>query len=343
MSLPHLEALRRRLSAQPAALPTLGWTPAESAAIEQAVAYLHSPEALAQLAADPYWPKWDGAWWHMELLWELGLAAQVPQTAVHALVASIHCHLLPSFPFRPEDIPASYDHLRGTPCHCQLGTVYQVLSACGFAVDVELPWIRSWFLRYQLPDGGVNCDEAVYLRPHPHSSVVSTLPALEALLCAGPLPLAPAEEAFLARGAAYLSKRQLFRSLSRGGVPIDTQWLTPTFPRFYEYDVLRGLAFLVRWALPRPEVTLAAGDIAEAVCALPPSGEPLTNRAAWRGVGTRRQTAQGEWIKQPAAATFALLTVVGSERGASSVLARVLEATLGGLGELDAQGRLRWE
>ena len=39
---------------------------------------------------------------------------------------------------------------------------------------------------------------------------------------------------------------KLFRKVSTGEV-IDKNWLEITFPRFYEYDFLRGYYFLAKW------------------------------------------------------------------------------------------------
>jgi hypothetical protein len=44
----------------------------------------------------------------------------------------------------------------------------------------------------------------------------------------------------------YLLERGLFRS-KRTGAVIDEAWLQPSLPRFYQYDVLRGLRLVARW------------------------------------------------------------------------------------------------
>ena len=41
------------------------------------------------------------------------------------------------FPIHPEDTPPGTDPYRGSPCHCQLGNVYQLLSAWGLNVDIK--------------------------------------------------------------------------------------------------------------------------------------------------------------------------------------------------------------
>ena len=50
----------------------------------------------------------------------------------------------------------------------------------------------------------------------------------------------------LNQGAKYLLKQKLFRKASNGEV-IRQDWLEIKFPRFYEYDFLRGYYFLAKW------------------------------------------------------------------------------------------------
>jgi len=215
-------------------------------AIERSLRYLSSQEALASLERDPYWPKWDSPWWHMLLLYELGSAKKIPAAAVGKLTKVLKNHYLPIFPVRAEEVPAGIDPYRRIACHCAVGSAYQLLYACGVDVDKELPWMRPWFLRYQLPDGGLNCDEAAYTRTVPKSSIVSTLPCLEAVLFCRERPLTGEETAFLDKGAAYLAAHGLFRGVSTGKI-INQDWLEVRFPRFYDYDFLRGFYFLARW------------------------------------------------------------------------------------------------
>src|SRR5438105_14565686 len=110
-----------------------------SEAVAETVRYLGSRAALESLEADAYWPKWDSPWWRMTLLWEMGLAAEIPRAAVEGLVRAMRAQYVMSFPFREEDVPAGKHPQRDVPCHCQLGTGYQLLAACGVDVDAELP------------------------------------------------------------------------------------------------------------------------------------------------------------------------------------------------------------
>lgn len=283
---------------------------------EEDLRWLETRDALDAIARDPYWPKWDGPWWRMVLLWEMGLAPRLPKACVDALTRAIDSHCLHHFPIRADEVPPGVDPVRQVPCHCQIGTVYQVLAAAGADVDAALPWIRPWFLKYQLPDGGLNCDEAAYTRPVPRSSFLSTLPPLEAVLFCTPREFTPQERAFVDRGAHYLIRRRLCRSLSKGGV-IDESWLKPCFPRFYFYDVLRGLRFLARWSVRFGQAL--PGGLTDLV------RNADLGRRDFAGTLTRKLIA-GAWERGPAS-TFALLDGVDGaaylERERGEILALI--------------------
>ncbi len=306
------------------------------AGLDETLDYLRSPAALAALDADPYWPKWDGPWWRILLLHEMGLSRDIPPVIVEKLVESLGRHLLPTFPFKLEDVPPGKDPYGNVACHCQLGCVYQVLFASGVDVDARLPWIRPWFLRYQLPDGGLNCDEAAYTKAVPKSSIVSTLPALEAILLCTPRPFTPEEIRFLDRGAQYLIERRLWRSISRGGAVIDESWAKLSFPRFYFYDLLRGLVFLVRYAkrLNRPLPTEAASEAFEIVREHLVDGQLAPRRRAFEGTKTRWRDEDGAWHRGEAARlarSFPLLEAVSEVGTTSPFLTREFEEVRGAI------------
>ena len=215
-------------------------------ALEQSRLYLSSTEALQSIERDPYWPKWNTPWWHMLLLHEMGLSEKIPTAAIFKMVEKLKHHYLPVFPINTEEVPDGIDPVRKIACLCSVGNMYQVLFSCGVDVDKELPWMRAWFLRYQLPDGGLNCDESVYTKSKPKSSIVTTIACLEAMLFCRMRELTPEENKFLTKGAEYLVRQKLFRKVSTGGV-IDENWVEIRFPRFYEYDFLRGFYFLAKW------------------------------------------------------------------------------------------------
>ncbi len=216
-------------------------------ALENSKKYLASAGALASIERDPYWPKWDSPWWHMRLMHEMGMANEIPKAAILKMVEVLKTHYLEIFPIKNEDMPLGTDPYRKVACHCAVGSMYQVLFDAGVDVDKDLPWMRSWILRYQLPDGGLNCDEKAYTKEDPKSSIVSTVNCLEAILFCTKRNLTSSELNFLEKGAEYLLRHKLYRRISNGNV-IDDAWLEIKFPRFYEYDFLRGFYFLVKWS-----------------------------------------------------------------------------------------------
>jgi hypothetical protein len=302
------DRLRRALE------PVLALEPAApalpDAAFPETLAYLGAEAAARSLAADAYWPKWDSPWWRMTLLFEAGRASAIPAPAVRALTDAVGRYHT-AFPFKVEDVPAGVDPIFGIMCHCALGTADRVLTACGVDVDRAFPWIRPWYARYQMADGGYNCDEEAYVRPAPRSSVVSTLPPAEALLARA--SLSGPESAALDRVAAYLLARRLHRSVSKGGAVIDPAWLEPAFPRFYEYDVLRGLTFVVNWARRRNRTIEAdaVADVVEHLVARTGAAGLPAGRRAWAGAKTFVQDAAGAWTRGHPVRSFALLDEVG--------------------------------
>ncbi|MEO7732520.1 MAG: hypothetical protein ABIY55_16245 [Kofleriaceae bacterium] len=323
---PETKHLRARLAGVPA--PTLTPTPAIERAIAASVAYLGSEAALRSLDVDPYWPKWDSPWWHMLLLHELGEASRIPASAAAAMVASLDRLPLHSFPIQPGDAPPGTDLSRDISCHCALGSMYQVLAACGVDVDHALPWIVPWFVRYQMADGGLNCDEHAYLRTDEcPSSMVGTVAPFEAMLVRGQ------PDPFLDRGARFLIER----TLSQGSPTVHNAaertsapaWRLPCFPRFYYYDVLRGLAALVRWStwsgqpLPREAI---AGVVAHLVEQFP-DGIVHVERRSYEGRTTVLPGPQRSPSLRGPTSSFALLDATSVIGAPSAALTRQWTAT----------------
>jgi hypothetical protein len=298
--------------------------------IAASVAYLDSPEASDRLGADAYWPKWDAPWWHMLLLHEMGLTSLIPASALRHLVASLERYPVKIFPIRQGELLDGVDPHRGYPCHCQLGNVYQVLAAGGIDVDRELPWMRPWFLRYQMADGGLTCDNDAYLvSDECPSSMVGTIAAFEAILVHTPRPWTKEEQAFLKRGAGFLIERRLMRGSATKHNAVERisaqKWLQVCFPRFYLYDVLRGLSALTIWAEKSGEAApaIAVADVVAHLSRRFPDGIVRCERRAWEGIGTIFQAPSGEWIKQrpaPPASVFPLLETVSTVGSASPFL-----------------------
>ncbi|MCE9573206.1 MAG: hypothetical protein K8W52_08620 [Deltaproteobacteria bacterium] len=304
--------LRDRLSRIPEPELTGALDPIEPA-IAASVDYLASDAALRSLEVDTYWPKWDSPWWHMVVLHELGLAHRIPARVVTRMVEGLDALPIHFFPLRLDELPPGTDPAVEISCHCALGCMYQVLTACGVDVARALPWVEAWFPRYQMADGGLNCDSDAYLVDECASSMVGTVAPLEAMLLGRVEDWSPARRAFVDRAAGFLVARELrLGSPSAHNAEERTSaigWLKPCFPRLYLYDVIRGLAALVRWA----EVTggafpeTAVRVVVEHLATTFPDGVIRLQRRAYDGVGTRVKAPDGTWVRHPVASTFPLL------------------------------------
>ena len=299
-------------------------------AIAESVRYLDSDAALRSIEADTYWPKWDSPWWHMLLLWELGEARRIPPRTVRAMVDGLNALPLHHFPIHDHEWPAGVDRRRHSSCHCALGSMAQVLHACGVDVDRALPWIKPWFVRYQMQDGGLSCDETAYrVAGECPSSMVGTVAAFEAMLELDPT------SAFVERAAQFLIDRRISRGSQTEHNAEERQrepaWRRVTFPRFYFYDILRGAHALVRWAsitsrtLPHDAI---AGAI-EHLAASFPDGVVRVQRRAFEGWGTLER---GTWQRVPNASTFPLLELTSTLGAPSAAATRQWTATRHALG-----------
>ena len=308
--------------------PALPMSPAVAAGVDDSVRYLGSDAARRSIEWDVYWPKWHAPWWHMLLLFELGEARRIPEAATRWMLDGLKALKVKTFPFSAADLPPGGDIMKDSVCHCALGCIYQVLAATGVDVDAELPWIEQWFLRYQLEDGGLNCDNGSYLvEGEVPSSMVGTVAPLEAMLL-GNLTSQPRvdRQRFVDRAGAFLIDRRLVlgsrtrhNASERAREPI---WLMPCFPRFYLYDVVRGLSALARWAeLQEAYVPLSALEPAVSHLLREfPDGVVRLQRRAFDGAETR-VFKQGQWTWDPST-TFPLLEASSIIGDASPSLTR---------------------
>lgn len=315
--------------------------------IEASVGYLGSDAALDSIADDTYWPKWNSPWWHMLLLFELGEAARIPERTVTRMIQGLEALPLKTFPLRPEELAGLDPHTAMT-CHCALGCMVQILAACGVEVDRALPWARPWFVRYQMSDGGLNCDSDAYLvTDECPSSMVGTVAPLEAMLLGEPGRWTAPERAFVDRAAAFLIERRLMlgsptRHNAEERVAAPT-WLAPCFPRFYFYDVLRGLTALVTWA-ERCDTWLPAAAI-EPVCThlvtTFPDGAIRLGRDATAESMTRLRADDGTWTRRVPASRFPLLDAVSTVGAVSASATRQWAGTRAALLRLFDAGQIR--
>ncbi len=281
--------------------------------ISESIEFLASDAALESMKIDPYWPKWNSPWWHMTLLYEMGLAKRIPYRALQLLEDGLDGYLH-FFPATEAEIPEGRDPIADIVCQCALGTAHRILLAADVPIDQKQPWIRDWFTRYQLSDGGYNCDEAAYAKPNGKSSMVSTLHIMESLLAHFD-DLTDQEIACLDRTAEYFLDRKLFRSLSKANQIIDPNWIMLTFPRFYEIDILRTFQCVLDWSLLRNK-PVRFSQIEEVFGILCEKAKRVSDllpveREFYSSINTRIRNADGSWQTKQPVTKFPLLVTVG--------------------------------
>lgn len=243
--------------------------------------------------------KWDGLWWHMAALYEMGEVKKIPESAIAKAKYILEAQTWPIFIKSAEDHPSTeIDNMKMDCCHCELAVFYMILMDYGCDLDKDLPWIREWFLKHQLSDGGLNCEPDAYIHSN-KSSIISTLPPLEAILRYTNRDFTEKEALFLDQGARYLIEHRLVCSKQTGDI-IDKDWLKPCFPRFFEYDILRGMSYLVEWSRRRNK-PLPTDLLLKSI-------QRLDNHVEATGIRIGRQVfdSKGPWGGK----TFALLEAV---------------------------------
>ncbi len=313
-----------------------GLKPAPAHMVEGLVRDLESPDARVSIDKDPYWPKWISPWWKMVLLHEMGMTHRIPVKTAEYLIEGIKNNYLSYFPVREEDLPRDCDPYRDILCHCAIGTITGLFWAMGIQVKKKIPWLEDWFVKYQLPDGGYNCDEQVYARDVPRSSFLSTLPPIEAILYFRQ-NLDDRHLKVLKNGADYLIRRHLCRSLCKGMSVIKPGWFRPVFPRYYDYDVLRGITFLTRWA-GKCNGHIPGESLEESLTMLEfqldEGGRIIPRHSTLRKEGTLEYQGNDTWSFAQGAAVFPLLAEVSDNRKPNYYLTREWYDTLDGLRDL---------
>jgi hypothetical protein len=253
----------------------------------------------------------------------MGEAKRIPQITIRTFVECLNRVPVKIFPIHQGELPENLDPYRSSPCHCQLGNVYQVLAEWGLDVDKELPWIRPWFMRYQMADGGLNCDSSAYLvKDEIPSSMVGTIAAFEAILLYTLRPWTNEEISFLNKTAQFLLKRKLMVGSTTQHNASEResaeQWTKLCFPRFYLYDVLRGLNAILRWGdLMKQSVPYdAIKDVVVVLKSQFSDGRVRIGRQSFENVKTMSQSSTDEWLWPQPATFFPLLdhvSVIGEE------------------------------
>jgi hypothetical protein len=268
---------------------------------------------------------------------------RIPQGALDGLVDALNAMPFHTFPIAPEETAKVKNPWCDTGCHCQVGTMVVVLSAAGVDVSARLPWMRRWLSNYRMGDGGLNCDESAYLvNGECPSSMVATVAIGEALLSLGSENWTEQEREAACAIARFLVGRKLVRgSVTHHNAEERAEavaWQKLCFPRFYHYDVLRGLSCLVKLSLSTG-IPLAIDDVSEAVGILQQkaAASPLglcIERCCFERHRTIRQDECGVWTRGHEARLFPLLELFSSVGEVSQELTSEWEGTARGLEQL---------
>ena len=143
---------------------------------------------------------------------------------------------------------------------------------------------------------------------------------LEAVLHFTKRDYTDAEARFLDAGAQYLIEHRLICSKTEGRT-INEEWLKPFFPRYFEYDILRGLSYLVDWS-SRREKPLPVEIIEEGL-------NRLESYITDSGIVIERRVndKNGDWRGR----AFPLMKAVSEVGRTSPCLTRQIDAVFGAL------------
>ncbi len=203
---------------------------------------------------DCYWPKWRATVWPLILLAELGLPGDHPKIrkACEYFLKTLDDQDR-SWPPRqyPEGDPTGY-RLMWEPCVS--GNMARTLVEFGYSDDPRVREMFDWLVKYQLPDGGWNCDIGEWGREVCHSSFCSTVEPLWAFSSLESDKWPKGGREAVARACEFLLMHRLYKSDHTGKV-IDEEWTRLHFPLFYFYDILHGLRVLTSLGFGQDERT----------------------------------------------------------------------------------------
>jgi hypothetical protein len=145
------------------------------------------------------------------------------------------------------------------------------------------------------------------------------------MLCAEQNGLSEEENLFLDQAANYVIEHHLIYKTT--GEMMDPDFIKLQFPRFYSYDVLRGLTFLVRWKAYRKsniadEVIKEGFDLLQEKLSKEEQPQLRVERSDLSKTRTRNLMSDGEWHYGEPADFFPLLKEVNTVGMVSPFLTR---------------------
>jgi hypothetical protein len=228
--------------------------------------------ALLDARAEHVYGKWQGAFWRLTALVELGVPPGQPTASgyLRAVLGWLNDMEQRGYPPIIAGRPRAHAVWHGHALAAVLALNWTDPSVAGA--------LAEQLLRWQWPDGGWNCDR----RPDAAcSSVHESLGALWGMAAYHRATRDPAAGEAVRRAAEFFLERDLFRSRRTREV-IDPKWLRFRHPTYYHYDVLQAL-----WVLGR------AGYLSD------PRVDEALDLVASRQRSDGRWNANGRWWKPP--------------------------------------------
>jgi hypothetical protein len=229
----------------------LGEPPDQPDVVAARTAFADGPIARALRAPGPehVYAKWQGAFWRLTALVELGVPPDAPAAhdQMRAVLSWLHRMERAGYPPVVGGRPRAHAVWHG---HALAAAV-----ALDWPDQRETAGLVERLLQWQWPDGGWNCDR----HAHPAcSSVHETLGPVWGLAAYHRLTGDPQVGQAVHRAAEFFLERRLFKSRQTGAV-IHPSWLRFRHPAYYHYNALQAMWVLGRagWAAdPRLEDAL---------------------------------------------------------------------------------------
>jgi prenyltransferase beta subunit len=217
----------------------------------------------------PYIPKYKATYWQIMILAQLGIDKANPRAeqacefvlgqqldeggfSSHTIRAALEEYDWMRSKIALKEKPApdadSWARSRVTEYEmsCLTGNVCASLLRMGYDSDARVLKALNWLVKVQNQDGGWLCP---YWKAHikdKHGCFYGTICPLEAL-SEIPEKMQTAEmKKAIERAAEFLLMHHLFKADQHGYKVINQNWLKLSFPWFYGYNILRGLAVLTK-------------------------------------------------------------------------------------------------
>ncbi|MFB0510050.1 MAG: prenyltransferase/squalene oxidase repeat-containing protein [bacterium] len=238
------------------------------------------PEGYWEETASPYLPKYKSSYWTIMILAQMGID-QTDQRVKKA------CEYI--FRFQHEEsgflsetektAKRRYDwHLkrgkkmppfkewassliREQQLSCLTGNMAAALIRLGYENDPRVKKALNWLVKIQNQDGGWLCP---YWKAHikdTHGCFFGTICPIEAFSEVPKENLTEEMKNTISRGAEFLLMHRLFKADHHNYKTIKQSWLKFCLPRFYSYDILRGLNVLTKLGYTNDERLNDALDI----------------------------------------------------------------------------------